>query len=154
MFSKEKEIIDKYFQYINDKFNEKAGILYDIYSQNDRIEIDLLVGENSNKILGIRILDKKKGVVYDLLRNEQDISRRFLSLDAKSLEKEVGIPVISFTIKNENLSLDHDLILYSKKGKLKNPIKYGELKPLDIKNMKEAATFSLDEVLFELQMLA
>lgn len=55
MFEDEKAEWDKFFDFFKGKFNEEVGLMPGVF-ENDDFEIDLVVGEDTGDIHGIRIM--------------------------------------------------------------------------------------------------
>ena len=54
MFEEEREMWEKFFGYFKKKFNEDVGILPGAFEDED-IEIDMIIGEQTKKVRGIRV---------------------------------------------------------------------------------------------------
>ncbi|MHA1720369.1 MAG: hypothetical protein ACTSWX_11990 [Promethearchaeota archaeon] len=55
MFGDEKAEWNKFFDFYKKKFNEEVGLFPGVF-ENDDFEIDLVVGEDSGKVHGIRVM--------------------------------------------------------------------------------------------------
>ncbi|UYP45664.1 hypothetical protein NEF87_001949 [Candidatus Lokiarchaeum ossiferum] len=55
MFDDEKAEWDKFFDFFKEKFNEEVGLMPGVF-ENDDYEIDLIVGEETGDILGVRVM--------------------------------------------------------------------------------------------------
>ena len=55
MFGDEKEEWNKFFDYYQKKYKEEVGLVPSVF-ENDDFEVDLVVGEDSGKIHGIRVM--------------------------------------------------------------------------------------------------
>ncbi len=68
MFDDEKEEWEKFFDFFKKKFNEEVGLMPGIF-ENDDFEVDLVIGEKSEEIYGIRILQTEE---YDDEEDEEE----------------------------------------------------------------------------------
>ncbi|MCP4760944.1 MAG: hypothetical protein GY870_04120 [archaeon] len=149
MFEEAKKIIDQYFSYLKSKTGEDAAVLYSVYEKKGNIEVDLIIGDESEKVLGIRFLNKKKELMYDLIREKSIIESKNNNKDKNM--KEIGKIALRFHLKDEDYNVNHDFVFYSKNGKIKKGIRYAEMIPKVSKEENEVISFSLDEELFDLQ---
>ena len=154
MFEGVKEILDKYYKFLKDKFGENIGIMYGLYTGDDGIEVDLMLGEDSELVHGVRFFNTGKGIIYDLLANSKEKSKENLTLDDKQKKKILGKEAYSFHAENESFKIDHNFVFYSKNGSLKKDIKYVEMIPVHPSEEFRLKTFSLDKELFEMQVQA
>lgn len=145
MFEEEHKLINQYFDYIKKIYNQDVSIMYGMYEDEGNLEIDGILGDNDDKMLGLRFFDMKKEVIYDLLL-EADPN--------KSLNNKLGKKAFSFHYKSEDFDIDHDFVFYSETGKIAKGIIYAEMIKKDKKNEVVTAVFTLNKDLFEMQVQA
>ncbi|MBD3351945.1 MAG: hypothetical protein GF364_10715 [Candidatus Lokiarchaeota archaeon] len=152
MFEKARKLMDKYFNYLNSRFGEDPGISYGIYEQEGKLEIDLLLGTQTEKILGIRLLNLKKQEVCDFIRVSEDEFSNLSNLSIKEKKKTFGKPAITFHYEKDKFSIDHNFIIYSK-GLVKKRYEYAEIQVADSDKDYENVLFKLDPNLYKLQVM-
>jgi len=112
-------------------------------------EIDLMIGETSEVLLGIRYFNVKKEVIYDLLRNKE-LEKSDTS--GKNKSKLSGKEALKFHFENIDFKIDHDFVVYTKNGDVLGEVTYIECIPKQNHPELEKMLFSVDKDLFKLQV--
>ncbi len=149
MFEEAKKIIDQYFKFLRVKVGEDAAVLYSVYEDKGKIEVDLIIGDESEKVLGIRFLNKKKEIIYDLIK--KNLTDASIKTDQMEEIEDRGKCALKFHLNDNDYQINHDFLFYSKNGKLKKDITYAEMIPKDYSDEDTILTFVLDDDLFHLQ---
>lgn len=84
MFEEEREMWEKFFGFFKGKFNEDVGILPGAFEDED-IEIDMIIGENSKLVRGIRVFQLLEDDFED---DEGEESDECLETDGDETEEE------------------------------------------------------------------
>jgi len=158
IFSEMKDKFQKYFDILKSEFGEEIGMICGVFDGN-YIEIDLLVGDKSEKVIGIRILDNKKGKIETLtaLKFNDQIEDLLFKLKTIFEKKENKIKIskdssiksikqiVVFRYKSENLPINHEFEIYLIKFKQnkQNELKFAKMSKLENNN-----EIKFDEVLY------
>lgn len=144
MFEEEHKLINQYFDYIKKIYNQDVSIMYGMYEDEGNLEIDGIIGDEDDKMLGLRFFDMKKEVIYDLL----------LEINSTKPPEKKGKKAFSFHYKSEDFNIDHDFVFYSETGKGAKGITYAEMVKKDKKGEIITSIFTLNKDLFEMQVQA
>jgi hypothetical protein len=113
-------------------------------------EIDLMIGDTSEVLLGIRFFNAKKEIIYDLLRNKE--FEKESSSNTKNKSKLTGKEALRFHFENIDFKIDHDFIIYTKNADVLGEVTYAELTPNPDVPELERMIFTVDKDLFKLQV--
>lgn len=152
MFDDAKKLIDQYFNLLKEKAGEEVGLMYGVYDDEDVLEIDLIIGDESEKVFGIRFFNVADEIIFDLLQSQE--SNEIKKLSPKEKKKKIGKVAFKFHYESKNFGIDHDFLFYSKNGKISSDIVYAEMIPKDSEDQEKITAFTLDKDLFELQVQA
>ncbi len=87
MFEEEREMWEKFFGFFKGKFNEDVGILPGAFEDED-IEIDMIIGENSKLVRGIRVFQLLEDDFEDDEESDEEESDECLETDGDDKEEE------------------------------------------------------------------
>lgn len=152
MFEGAKELIDEYFDKLKEITGEEVGIMYGVYDDTDVLESDLFVGDESEKVWGIRLLNLEEEIVFDLIKMDDSEAEKIQNLSKKEKKKKLGKKVLSFEYTSEGFPIEHEFIFYSKDGKMDEHVDYAEMIPKKGGKTDQYYAFQLNEDLFEMQV--
>lgn len=87
MFEEERKMWEKFFGFFKGKFNEDVGILPGAFEDED-IEIDMIIGENSKLVRGIRVFQLLEDDFEDDEESDEEESDECLETDGDDKEEE------------------------------------------------------------------
>ncbi|MHA1729841.1 MAG: hypothetical protein ACTSWY_14090 [Promethearchaeota archaeon] len=141
MFEEERKEWNAFFNYYKEKFGEDVGLKAAVY-EDDQYEIDLAVGENSEKILGFRIINyventgeesdnkKENEDEEETEKGEEGEEEEIFDVFAYDLVRDFGKisgkPMIKFSLDDENNEINKNdqlsVTIYSENGEINSDI--------------------------------
>ena len=120
MFGDAKSEIDKFYDYYLAKFEEEALIMMGYY-ESEEFEIDLVLGEKSEKLIGIRMMVNPKSKT-DEKEEEEDEDILLYDLLSNVGEKVEGRPI--FKIPYEDDDKKYEITFYGNPNDEDKSIEY------------------------------
>lgn len=152
MFEGAKELIDEYFDKLKEITGEEVGIMYGVYDDTDVLESDLFVGDESEKVWGIRLLNLEEEIIFDLIKMDDSDAEKIQKLSEDEKGKKLGKLAVEFEYKSEDFPIEHTFKFYSKDGKINERVEYAEMVPKEGGKTSQYYAFKLNDDLFEMQV--